>query len=151
MIAADLDYRGAGLSLIVVALTFDPSLYRRRIEPVHHRLDPVRHEHLGRVGRPRRHRLDVRGLVASNAGQHVIGKVAPRITSSDADPQPRELLSEVRPTIDFSPLCPPADPRGRARSRASGSCTSSTIDQQIDGVDLEVPQQSADRLAAAHS
>ena len=27
---------------------------------------------------------------------------------------------------DFSPLCPPADPRARARSLPSGSCTSST-------------------------
>ena len=49
---------------------------------------------------------------------------------------------------DFKPLCPPADPRARARSLPSGSCTSSTTISRSADVDLEVPRQLADRLAA---
>ena len=49
---------------------------------------------------------------------------------------------------DFNPLCPPADPRARARSLPSGSCTSSTTISRSADVDLEVPRQLADRLAA---
>ena len=49
---------------------------------------------------------------------------------------------------DFSPLCPPADPRARARSRPSGSCTSSTTTSRSPASILKYRDQLADRLAA---
>ena len=42
--------------------------------------------------------------------------------------------------IDFSPLCPPADPRGRARSLRQRQLHFVDDDQQVGRVDLEVPR-----------
>ena len=50
--------------------------------------------------------------------------------------------------IDFRPLCPPAEPRGRARSRRQRQLHFVDHDQQVRRVDLEVARQPADRLAA---
>ena len=50
--------------------------------------------------------------------------------------------------IDFNPLCPPADPRARARNFAERQLHFVDDDEQIDRLDLEVAQQPADRLAA---
>ena len=74
------------------------------------------------------HRLgDDRPFFGCEPRQHVIRQVAPGIASPDADPQPsRTPRVPSCPMIDFSPLCPPADPDGRARSRPSSRCTSST-------------------------
>ena len=43
--------------------------------------------------------------------------------------------------IDFSPLCPPADPRARARSFAERQLHFVDDHQQVGRLDLEVPQQ----------
>ena len=50
----------------------------------------------------------------------------------------RENSSPRCAITDFKPLCPPADPRARARSCPSGSCTSSTTTSRSATLDLEV-------------
>ena len=52
-------------------------------------------EHLRRIGRPRRHALDLRRFVRVEPRQHVIGQVAPLLAAPDADPQPRKLVAQV--------------------------------------------------------
>ena len=50
--------------------------------------------------------------------------------------------------IDFRPLCPPADPDGRARSRPSSRLHVVDDDEEVRQLDLVEPQQLADRVAA---
>ena len=91
---------------------------------------------------------DIGSFLRLEPRQHVIREVAPRISAPDADPQPRKVIVPSDAMIDFRPLCPPADPAGRARNRPSSSCTSSTTTSRSGELDLVEPQQLADRLAA---
>ena len=119
------------------------------VERVHHRLDPRRDEHLRRIGRARRHALDVRRFVRleprrardprDRAGRR---RARRRPAAAGTPASPRCAM------IDFSPLCPPADPRGRARSLPERQLHLVDDDEQVGGVDLEEPRQRADRLAA---
>ena len=121
------------------------------VERVHHRRDPGRDEHLRRIGRPRGHAVDLFRFVGLEPREHVIGQIPPRLPSALPRPTPTRSRGNSSPRCamtDFKPLCPPADPRARARSLPSGSCTSSTTISRSADVDLEVPRQLADRLPA---
>ena len=52
---------------------------------------------------------------------------------------------------DFSPLCPPADPRTRARSLAERELNFVDDDEHVGDVNLEIPQQLPNRLRRSHS
>src|SRR5258705_181060 len=65
------------------------------VEPVHHRLDPRRDEHLRRIGRARRHALDLRRFTLVELREHVIREIALLLAAPDADAQPRELVPEA--------------------------------------------------------
>src|SRR3954466_15778412 len=61
---------------------------------IHHRGDPGNDERVCRIGRPRNHAVDVGGFVFVEAGQHVVGEIAPGVTAADAEPQSPELFAE---------------------------------------------------------
>ena len=110
---------------------------------------PSDDEQLGGIGRPADRLGDRRPLVRLEPGQHVVRQIAPRVAAADADPQPRELVGAELLDDRLQPVVPARrSARPRARSRPSASCTSSTTTSRSGTLDLEEPQQLADRVAA---
>src|SRR6201999_3916489 len=66
------------------------------VERVHHRLDPRRDEHLRRIGRALRHALDLRRFIFLEPRQDVIREIALIPAPPDPEPEPRELVAEMR-------------------------------------------------------
>ena len=99
---------------------------RARVERVHHRRDASA-TNISAASAARVISVSSIGLFAVlEPREHVIREIAPALAAPDAQPQPREIPSSQCAMTDFKPLCPPADPRARARSLPSGSCASST-------------------------
>src|SRR5262245_565506 len=117
------------------------------VETVHHRLDPRRDEHLRRICRPRRHALDVRGFILVEPRQHVIREIAPGVAATHADSEPGKLVTEMRderlqPVVTASR---PSRPRSQLGERQLHFVDD---DEQVVLIDLVIPKQRANRLAA---
>ena len=89
-------------------------------------------------------------LVRLEPRQHVIREIAPGIAAPDADPQPCKLSVPSCSMIDLRPLCPPADPAARARSRPARDSLVHD-DEQVGELDLVELQQPADRVRRSGS
>src|SRR3954471_4272684 len=117
------------------------------VEPVHHRRDPRRDEHLRRVGGAHGHALHLRGLALVELRQHVVGEIAIAVAATDADPQPRKLVAKVGDHRLQAVVTAgrPARPRPHSAERQLDFVDD---DEEVGDLDLEVAQQLADRLAA---
>ena len=86
------------------------------VECVHHRLDPRRDEHLRRLGRARRHALDLVRLVPLEPRQHMIREISPRVAAAPAGLivlYPAVLWAAAVPqfTLPVLLIVPPSVPR----------------------------------------
>ena len=120
--------RWQGCSVAIALPPSGPIPSGRVVERVHHRLRFPRRRtprrHRPRASTARRSRPLVGARTAPAHGRR--GRAAPRRARR------RRAAAGTRrcraaPVIDLSPLCPPADPRARARSRPSGRFASSTM------------------------